>query len=131
MGKQSLALQMTGDEFWPAECNNFIPMSEDPDIHRVFFQGSQGYYGQTSDLNPVFGFKEDISFPYGGIPGWARICFAIIATGQDINSSDWVHGYEAILLPGGRIMMGRWLDLNEPSGRGPFIFWDVEVPFYL
>ncbi|KAJ5403833.1 hypothetical protein N7509_003704 [Penicillium cosmopolitanum] len=127
----SLDLQTTGDEFWPVECNNFIPMSEDPDIHRVFFQGSQGYYGQTSDLNPVFGFKEDISFPYGGIPGWARICFAIIATGQDINSSDWVHGYEAILLPGGRIMMGRWLDLKEPSGRGPFIFWDVEVPFYL
>lgn len=103
-------------------------MSSDPGIHRVFFQGAQGYHGQSGDVNPVFGFTEAISFPYGDIFGWTRICFAMIADGNGLNSSDWLHGYEAVLLPGGRIMLGRWMDLKDTSARGPFIFWDVEGP---
>ena len=121
-------LHITNDPFWPAECNKIIPMYPDKDKNRVFFQGMQGLYNQASERNPVFGFTEPIAYPYGGIPGWTRICFAIIPDGNEEYSSDWLHGYEAILLPGGRIMLGRWIDLKNPTGRGPFIFWDVEVP---
>lgn len=35
--------------------------------------------------------------------------------------------YEGIVTPGGKIMMGRWIDVL-PEGRGesgPFIFWDL------
>lgn len=41
----------------------------------------------------------------------------------------WIYGYEGVILPGGRTMMGRSMDLinfgNEKCDRGPFIFWDV------
>lgn len=124
----SMNLHITNDPFWPSECNKIIPMSTDMDTNRVFFQGIQGINGLAGEGNPVFGFTEIIAYPYGGIPGWNRVCFAIIAGGNDEYSSDWLHGYEAVLLPGGRIMLGRWIDLKNTSGRGPFIFWDVEIP---
>lgn len=38
---------------------------------------------------------------------------------------NWIFGYEGVMLPGGRIMMGRWIDMREPSITGPFIFWDT------
>jgi hypothetical protein len=41
----------------------------------------------------------------------------------------WIFGYEGVVLPGGRIMMGQWLDIgdmeDDKHGKGPFIFWDV------
>ncbi|RJE25514.1 hypothetical protein PHISCL_02126 [Aspergillus sclerotialis] len=36
-----------------------------------------------------------------------------------------INGYEGVLLPGGRIMMGRFVDMIQTSDRGPFIFWDL------
>ncbi|KAH2854177.1 hypothetical protein KXW36_002995 [Aspergillus fumigatus] len=38
---------------------------------------------------------------------------------------NWVHGYEGVILPSGTIMIGRWIDMVEPTARGPFIFWNV------
>ena len=101
----------------------------------MYFDGVQRIYGGTGDVkNPLFGFTEPIASSYGGFSGWTRICFTICED-QDKDKmevdvdhaefSPWVHGYEAVILPGGRIMMGRWVDLKNPSGRGPFIFWDT------
>ena len=36
----------------------------------------------------------------------------------------WIHGYEGVLFPGGRMMIGRFVDMVETDARGPFIFWD-------
>lgn len=36
----------------------------------------------------------------------------------------WIHGYEGVILPGGRIILGRWMDMVDGLDRGPFIFWD-------
>ena len=88
----------------------------------------------------MFGFTEAIAHPYGGFRGWTRICFAIceepdedsgsdviMEEGADPDDNYWVHAYEGVILPGGRIMLGRWMDLKnmDASGRGPFIFWDL------
>jgi hypothetical protein len=39
----------------------------------------------------------------------------------------WIYGFEGVILPGGRIMMGNWLDMQkvhqEDCDRGPFIYW--------
>lgn len=40
-------------------------------------------------------------------------------------SFHWIYGYEGVLLPGGRIMMGRWQDMKSRIDTGPFIFWDL------
>lgn len=100
-------------------------------MHRVYFDGVQRIHGSNDAANPLFGFTERIAFPYGGIPGWTRICFAICEQ-SDIDGGQvwqgdghWIHGYEGVILPGGNIMLGRWVDLKDTSGRGPFIFWDL------
>lgn len=80
----------------------------------------------------MFGFVEPMEREYGELPGWSRICFAICEKIEGIEqsswssaSSRWVHGYEAVIIPGGRLMLGWWIDMKNTSGRGPFIFWDV------
>ncbi|OOF97676.1 hypothetical protein ASPCADRAFT_513362 [Aspergillus carbonarius ITEM 5010] len=35
----------------------------------------------------------------------------------------WIRGYEGVVLPGGRIMLGSWVDMINTADRGPFIFW--------
>jgi hypothetical protein len=137
---QSLELVINPDEpFWPDHCNRIVPLYGGTETPRTFFQGVQSTLNGDDGENPVFGFTETIAHPYGGFPGWTRICFAICeATGDssdeegavfDDGGSDgrWVHGYEGVILPGGRIMLGRWIDMKNmgPSGRGPFIFWDI------
>jgi hypothetical protein len=91
----------------------------------------------------------------GGIPGWRRICFVIFRTehnpppihehddecGDNCNAGEqhwqpdswdmgfhWAKGYQGIITPGGKIMVGGWSDvLHGADGScGPFIFWEVE-----
>ncbi|PKX93200.1 uncharacterized protein P174DRAFT_391941 [Aspergillus novofumigatus IBT 16806] len=38
---------------------------------------------------------------------------------------NWIHGYEGVILPSGTITIGRWIDMVEPTARGPCIFWNV------
>lgn len=97
----------------------------------MYFKGAQSTHGGGETANPLFGFAESIASPYGGFTGWARVCFCICEQVDEngewaFNDDDsWVHGYEGVLAPGGGFMLGRWLDLKDTSGRGPFIFWDV------
>ncbi|KAJ6024440.1 hypothetical protein N7540_005237 [Penicillium herquei] len=123
----------SSESFWPERCNQIIPQSKSSSIRAetVYFNGYQGTYGGKCDTaNPMFGFVEPIKTTYGGFIGWARICFILCEqlheNGKVITESPgWVHGYEAVILPGGRMMLGRWLDMKDMSGRGPFIFWDI------
>ncbi|KAJ4354521.1 uncharacterized protein N0V89_006258 [Didymosphaeria variabile] len=69
-----------------------------------------------------------------GIPGWQRITF-MKHDEKDINYivGNDLWACEGVVLPGGKIMMGRWwyVDNNILSGEeysGPFIFWAVEPP---
>lgn len=131
---QSLeVVAQSSEPFWPEMCNRIIPQNKSPDIRTetVYFNGYQRTYGGSCNAsNPMFGFVEPIKISYGGFSGWTRICFVLCEqvheNGQVITEAPgWVHGYEAIIIPGGRIMMGRWLDMKDLTGRGPFIFWDV------
>ena len=61
-----------------------------------------------------------------GIPGWQRIVWTKVFPEPDGNVwSAWL--YEGCVLPGGHMMLGRWLQITPPSGEsGPFLFWRVE-----
>ncbi|RYN35811.1 hypothetical protein AA0113_g1302 [Alternaria arborescens] len=72
--------------------------------------------------------------PQGGIPGWQRITFMKHFT-QDYNNlnEDNLWAYEGVVLPGGRIILGRWWFASEQGHRnleynGPFILWAVDEP---
>jgi hypothetical protein len=52
--------------------------------------------------------------------------------GQDVYDPLQVYGYEGCVLPGGRIIVGRWWDANADRNdplnlaSGPFIWWNVD-----
>lgn len=50
------------------------------------------------------------------------------AESVDVDTGCWA--YEGVVLPGGKIMLGRWWspiqDVEEMTCIGPFIFWEVE-----
>ncbi|KAJ5810931.1 hypothetical protein N7447_010447 [Penicillium robsamsonii] len=131
----TLDLQPSPEKFWPEQCSKLIPLASRPDINRIYFDGRQRAYGAAYEAgNYVFGFTEEIAVPHGGFEGWTRICFTIVEVDDEedemppspaMDGEGWIHGYEAVIIPGGRIMLGRWVDLKEPETRGPFIFWDV------
>ena len=63
--------------------------------------------------------------PQGGIPGWQRITFMKHFT-QDYNNlnEDNLWAYEGVVLPGGRIILGRWWFASEQGHRnvsGPMV----------
>ncbi|CAP85341.1 Pc20g00120 [Penicillium rubens Wisconsin 54-1255] len=134
---ETLDLQPSSGQFWPAQCSKIIPPAGGVDTERVYFDGKQRSYDATHEVgNPVFGFTEEIAVPHGGFEGWTRICFTVVEADEDddeeeqpfsavMDGEGWIHGYEAVIVPGGRMMLGRWVDMKEPDARGPFIFWDV------
>lgn len=70
--------------------------------------------------------------PQFRIPGWQRMTmmkFFVDETGIDMDA---LWAYEGILLPGGKIMVGRWWCPSDGYGNdmysGPFILWNVEQP---
>lgn len=134
---ETLDLQPSSGQFWPAQCSKIIPPAGGVDTERVYFDGKQRSHDATHEVgNPVFGFTEEIAVPHGGFEGWTRICFTVVEADEDddeeeqpfsavMDGEGWIHGYEAVIVPGGRMMLGRWVDMKEPDARGPFIFWDV------
>ncbi|OKL58892.1 hypothetical protein UA08_05778 [Talaromyces atroroseus] len=113
---------------------------------RTFFAGTQGFYITDTVLYRVRGFWEAIPKPQGQIPGWVRICFiSYIRYGHDggeviddaeeenwnpnlYEDFDCVYGFEGVLLPGGKIMLGHYFDMlgedHPGSERGPCIYWE-------
>lgn len=86
-----------------------------------------------------------------GIPGWQRITFMKhFAEDLDDVDSDNLWAYEGVVLPGGRIIVGRWwfasetvdfdvstslnatsessigINLDQKDYNGPFILWAAE-----
>ncbi|KAF1989443.1 hypothetical protein K402DRAFT_452164 [Aulographum hederae CBS 113979] len=66
-----------------------------------------------------------------GIPGWQRMTmmkYFIMEDGTFDNEALWA--YEGVVLPGGKIIVGRWWAPSEvdmaPLYSGPFILWNVD-----
>ncbi|KAF2472211.1 uncharacterized protein BDR25DRAFT_367005 [Lindgomyces ingoldianus] len=66
------------------------------------------------------------------IPGWQRITFMKYFIDDDHQyAEDNLWAYEGVVLPGGRMILGRWwlvpevADSAQSNYSGPFIFWAV------
>ncbi|PYH97556.1 MFS myo-inositol transporter [Aspergillus ellipticus CBS 707.79] len=150
---QSLQLKSDSNPLnWPPVFNTVLPVTG-LDSHRSYFHGIQKSRGSPEEaINLVRGFCEPVSIHQGGVPGWRHICFVIYELEREQNTflsldddnaetegawlveeewppSDleldfrWIRGYEGVILPGNRIMMGRWLDMVDTADRGPFLLW--------
>jgi hypothetical protein len=72
--------------------------------------------------------------PQQGIPGFQRIAFIKFCKEKGTFNADQMWEYEGCVLPGNRIIVGRWRHLPndgfivEPIEQysGPFIFWNVD-----
>ncbi|KAF2448013.1 hypothetical protein P171DRAFT_482705 [Karstenula rhodostoma CBS 690.94] len=93
--------------------------------------------GHGEDLEDLFyasGWLNALP-PQADIPGWQRITFMKhFEDDLEFVNRDNLWAYEGVVLPGGKIILGRWwfassddevVDLDNEYG-GPFIFWAVE-----
>ncbi|RMJ28318.1 hypothetical protein PHISP_00795 [Aspergillus sp. HF37] len=140
---------------WPFIFDDIIPI-QGPTQNCSFFRGIKHTHGSNDEPRLVRGFMEPVPLPQGGFPGWNRICFAIYKanreifpvydTGEGEGTEDGtlvfpneaclptdfqldfhsIRLYEGMMLPGGRIIVGRYVDMLDAEERGgPFIFWDI------
>ena len=105
-----------------------------PPAH-IPFSGGERLYTHSDIIGSLHAIP-----PQQGIPGWQRIVFARFSgVGSAVyrlhNDADLARGlkdlrfYEGVVLPGGKIMLGRWWDPLHPDPEkpsGPFIYWAVE-----
>ncbi|KAL4899158.1 hypothetical protein BDW74DRAFT_171722 [Aspergillus multicolor] len=135
---------------WPALFEEFVTEYTQG---ATFFRGIQTYHGSSESRSiAIRGFIEGIY--RGELHGcWSRICWVAYKLvkgsdggqeqGQGLGSSLWngswppmdmdtdfeyIHGYEAVLVPGSSLMVGHWWDprADEATGaKGPFIFWRI------
>ena len=102
--------------------------------HHLTFTGGERLRGMTDILGTIHAIP-----PQMGIPGWQRVSFMRydLAAGFMLtnlhNDNDlaeklnYLCCYEGVVLPGGKIMMGRWWSPLDPDlFSGPFIYWAVE-----
>ncbi|KAF2260824.1 hypothetical protein CC78DRAFT_384489 [Lojkania enalia] len=105
------------------------PLELDPvGIHFVGEGDDDEHFYANGWLNPL------PAQPRGcEIPGWQRITFMkYFVDEQGAMEMDALWAYEGAVLPGGRIVLGRWWWASEEIGEmgeensGPFILWAVD-----
>ncbi|KAF2761678.1 hypothetical protein EJ05DRAFT_181587 [Pseudovirgaria hyperparasitica] len=100
-----------------------------PSINGLYFQGR----GTDDEEFLSAGWLNQLPTQQG-IPGWKRMTMMKYYRCEDTGAVDvdalWA--YEGIVLPGNKIILGRWWapgsDLDGQSYSGPFILWNVAPP---
>jgi len=70
--------------------------------------------------------------PQQGVPGFQRISMIKFYPLNGEFDASQVWSYEGCVLPGGRVIVGRWWDLTSDSSQpidifgGPFLWWNVD-----
>jgi len=101
----------------------------------------KSFFGTSKDAKPGHFYGRIHALPpQQGIPGFQRVsfvkfCYELQADFQQYDPSE-IWGYEGCVLPGGRVIVGRWMDLSDqdsdniqdPIDRfsGPFIYWNID-----
>lgn len=96
----------------------------------------KSFYGACSSDNSHFFGRIHGLPPQQGIPGFQRISAVRFSPSEEDHESfdpQQIWGYEGCVLPGGRIIVGRWWHLTpgfepEPIDRysGPFVWWNID-----
>ncbi|KAJ5099258.1 hypothetical protein N7532_006259 [Penicillium argentinense] len=117
----------------------WMPLGCMPNRDREYFTSfanwTQYIPGISEFTYIVEGLIEPFQQPYGGIDGWSRICMAVRVQcpgtddtpGVILAPDDCMYAMEGLILPGRRMMLGRWQELLDGIAKkcGPFILWDI------
>jgi len=87
------------------------------------------FTGKGVDFGDAFKVRGNLHAvaPVEDIPGWQRISF--MKWWKDSNGLEWHVCCEGVVLPGNKIILGRWWSLIDDEERrsvGPFILWNVD-----
>ncbi|TGO31904.1 hypothetical protein BHYA_0383g00040 [Botrytis hyacinthi] len=95
--------------------------------------GVKYFYGSSHDSSSTAHFYGAVHGipPQHGIPGFQRITIMKFFPDQNgFHDPGQSWGYEGCVLPGGRIIVGRWFDAQSHSSKnvmsGPFVFWNTD-----
>ncbi|KAI1910943.1 hypothetical protein LOZ12_004164 [Ophidiomyces ophidiicola] len=134
------------DQFWPSLFAKAFPaLPCVTTFNRHYIYGRQYIAGEEDDYYCITGMVEYLPGRQGGFPEWRRVCFVIfepteeeqelrqeLGRGekwepQSWDDFEWASGYEGVLIPGGRIMLGRWKDMLSTCEweGGPFLLWEI------
>jgi hypothetical protein len=93
----------------------------------------KSFYGTSRGTRPAHFYGRIHGLPeQQGIPGFQRISLIKLFPHDGEYDPCNVWAYEGCVLPGGRIIVGRWWDLTaDPRNPvnifgGPFIWWNVD-----
>lgn len=146
----TLALNEEGETTWNPEFERHLsslkqpaPMARTRAQQRSsppasFFCQQRSFRFGGSGEDAEEGFHADGWFnqlpPQSGIPGWQRMTMMKYYTSDEFDAIDYnsLWAYEGLVLPGGKIIVGRWW---SPTTRlrdgeiysGPFILWCVDA----
>ncbi|KAE8349028.1 hypothetical protein BDV28DRAFT_152269 [Aspergillus coremiiformis] len=136
---------------WPPEFDKIIPMIG-PETQRLYFRGLQRFAddvypvrGFTEPIRaPQGGFPGWQRICFAIYAADRERLPLLLETGKSGRYNDedgcllnelwppveletdflWCQGYEGVIFPGGKIMVGQWVDMINTTESGPFIFWD-------
>ncbi|RFU36337.1 hypothetical protein B7463_g65, partial [Scytalidium lignicola] len=123
-----------GKKEWPKRWEHFL-RSPLPGFNRPTTRNMpkcpeiKHFFGRAEDsrVSNFYGCIHELP-PQQGIPGFQRLAMLKFFPDQNgLFDPEQVWGYEGVVLPGNRIIIGRWWDIDTvgDSYCGPFIFWNV------
>nr|KMM73561.1 hypothetical protein CPAG_09848 [Coccidioides posadasii RMSCC 3488] len=108
---------VVGPVAWPELFEREFPYSAADDINREWFSGEQ--FGD-GDTHKVLGFSECLPGKQGGFLDAGAL--GNWEPGNWEENFTWAYGYEGAVLPGGRIMMGRWRKMMSQEWDGTHLY---------
>ncbi|KAF2161817.1 hypothetical protein M409DRAFT_27873 [Zasmidium cellare ATCC 36951] len=146
---QDLELEFldNGEETWPAVFEQYLGALSAPKLQHAKTRASKGssqpddftwdsrsfrFGGSGSEAKQGFladGWLNTLP-SQNGVPGWQRLTMMKYFKdhNDDVDYSRGLWAYEGVVLPGGKIIVGRWWDPEDGSYSGPFILWCVDTP---
>ncbi|KAI1987325.1 hypothetical protein LOZ51_005792 [Ophidiomyces ophidiicola] len=117
------------DQFWPSLFAKAFPaLPCVTTFNRHYIYGRQYIAGEEDDYYCITGMglstfqpteeEQELRQELGRGEKWEP---------QSWDDFEWASGYEGVLIPGGRIMLGRWKDMLSTCEweGGPFLLWEI------
>lgn len=124
--------RVSGSMHWPMAFESIIPVLRDlyfEHARYVEITGDPSAQNETWPRFEALGWLMPV--PGSHLHGWQRLVFVKFCrtAAGDIDFGAMLCGYEAIVLPGGKLLFGRYVRpwvMGVAAQSGPFMMWNVD-----